>query len=256
MGMFDKMFGKNTGGLGNPVRKMVDSIPAVANSNVAENKEENDRISKELIQKLKLEIGKRISLLKTTLDLSAPGAMDSFVQIQPGTGMSGKLKKQVELGECIELTNMGQTSPIKRIYTENGKTLIQTQTSIYEITTQEQMEEIESKLIKEFGLDTVGKEFSLQKVAKSPSAQSNVKTVGSENMWGKLKEPVEIGKPIYLSDGGVVYPTGKYESISDATRIGDSQTSNVEGVFKKNGKLYIQESSYIYELVNKEEVKG
>ena len=196
--------------------------------------EEMDRVSNELIKKLGLEgTGKNIYLTKQFFnDLN--GAFES--QLTTGEELAGELIAPVKLGESIDLNEFetgkpGNTSNISRIYESNGKCFVKTRTSVYEIKTQEQIDEISNKLIKEFGLDVVGKFIRL--VKRLSSKESDVKS--GEELYGKLKRPVKLGESIDLNSFGEAH-----------------NTSGIKRVYTDNqGNRFIKTETSVYKLMEK-----
>lgn len=225
--MFDKMFSKKAPVQDNSVVKKQDG-PILTQV-------EMDKMSNELITKLKLEIGTKVYLFKKAFN-DLKGVMESTVMT--GEEMGGDLTAPVKLGESIDFNDFetgkpGNTSNINRVYEDNGKYFVKTRTSVYELKLQEQIDQISNELIKKYGLDVTGKDVILMKRLISQSAESDIQ-VGTQ-LFGKLVRPVALGQSIDLNSGG--------------TR---SNTNAVERVYEDNNyplkKRLIKTATSVYEI--------
>jgi hypothetical protein len=226
MGLMDKMFGKKDVTPNVPIEKKQNG-PII-------NQEEMDRISNELIKKVGLEKGKKIYLILTHLILNENHSIPSSLDI--GDTMEGELNQTISLGRKIDLTSAipqyaSDKSNVKRVYEKDGKYLLRTEDSVYEIKSQEQLDEISNKLIKEYGLDAIGKDIRLvKKFVLSPQG-SSVKS--GEELLGKLMRPVALGESIDIN----------YNNIR-------SNTSGIERVYEdKWHNRLIKTQTSLYELM-------
>ena len=222
----DKMFGKKDVTPNVPIEKKQDG-PII-------NQEEMDRISNELIKKVGLEKGEKIYLILTHLILNENHSIPSSLDI--GDTMEGELNQTISLGRKIDLTSAipqyaSDKSNVKRVYEKDGKYLLRTEDSVYEIKSQEQLDEISNKLIKEYGLDAIGKDIRLvKKFVLSPQG-SSVKS--GEELLGKLMRPVALGESIDIN----------YKNIR-------SNTSGIERVYEdKWHNRLIKTQTSLYELM-------
>lgn len=71
--------------------------------------------------------GEVIGLMKVQLNEG------SVSDIKQGGGLYGKLLSDIRVGDSARLSDGSQTSTIKNIYEKDGKTFLETQTSVYEI---------------------------------------------------------------------------------------------------------------------------
>lgn len=98
----------------------------------------NERLeSEKIIQKLQLETGRTLSIQKI--------ASNDNSDIDVGDILEGKLKNNVRIGFPVEFNNNKNTSDIKSVKIENGKYLIETRTSIYEV-----LDKVSEKKIKQY----------------------------------------------------------------------------------------------------------
>ena len=81
--------------------------------------------SEQIIQRLELKAGKKLKIVKRITSFGS--------RLEVGKELEGTLKNDVKIGMPIEFDNNSNTSNIKKIWEENGKYLIQTLTSTYEI---------------------------------------------------------------------------------------------------------------------------
>lgn len=75
--------------------------------------------------------GSEVSLTKRALKHGAKSEIDT------GQTLQGKLVGEVRVGEPIHLSTGAHTSPVRKIRIENGRTLIETATSLYELASAE-----------------------------------------------------------------------------------------------------------------------
>jgi hypothetical protein len=186
----------------------------------------NEKIeSQKIIQKLELKIGQELSLLKQ----SSSGNSD----LEVGYILQGKLKNNVRIGFPIEFDNDGNTSNIKSVKVENGKYVVQTLTSIYEIQNKTPEKEL-NNILKFESFET--ERGSVYKVLENGQVQRTKNILDNPDYLGDDKGEKKERDP---SDVIVFYDSKKGSGWLDDFGATDSKTGKTVaqaidvGVYKK-----------------------
>ncbi|MCF7833884.1 MAG: hypothetical protein K9L98_02555 [Candidatus Pacebacteria bacterium] len=186
----------------------------------------NEKIESEnIIQKLELKTGEELSLLKQ----SSSGNSD----LEVGYILQGKLKNNVRIGFPIEFDNGGNTSNIKSIKVENGKYVVQTLTSVYEIQNKTPEKEL-NNILKFESFET--ERGSVYKVLENGQVQRTKNILDNPDYLGDDKGEKKERDP---SDVIVFYDSKKGSGWLDDFSATDSKTGKTIaqsidiGVYKK-----------------------
>lgn len=194
--------------------------------NYEQQPQNNEKIeSEKIIQKLGLKTGEELSLLKQSLN----GDSNLIV----GDILQGKLKNNVRIGFPIEFDNNGNTSNIKSIKVENGKYIIQTMTSIYEIQNKTPEKEL-NNILKFESFET--ERGSVYKVLENGQIQRNKNILDNPDYLGDDKGEKKEKEP---SDIIIFYDSKKSRAYLDDFSATDSKSDKTVaqsidiGVYKK-----------------------
>jgi hypothetical protein len=213
-----------------------------------------DRLeSEKIIQKLDLKAGKEITLIKKNV------ASQSALQV--GHTLHGKITSDVKIGFPIQFEDGSNTSNVKSIQDGNGRYLITTMTSVYEMS--DANLEKGNKKITDFESFETGK-GSIYKVLENGQIQRTKNVLDDPNYLGEDKGDKKEKEP---SDIILFYDQKKGSGYLDDFSATDSKSGNTIaqsitiGVYKKiNDETYQLvrnnleiDSSFIFVRVRKDD---
>lgn len=145
----------------------------------------NEQIeSEEIIEKLALKVGEKLKIVKRIASYAS--------RLEVGKEIDGILKNDVKIGFPIEFDNNTNTSNVKNIKEENGKYLIQTLTSTYEIINNA-LENIERKITDFESFETA--KGSIYKILENGQVQRFKTALENPNYYGDDKGEDKLRKP-------------------------------------------------------------
>lgn len=189
--------------------------------------------SEEIIEKLTLKVGEKLKIVKRIASYAS--------RLEVGKEIDGILKNDVKIGFPIEFDNNANTSNVKNIKEENGKYLIQTLTSTYEIINNA-LENIERKITDFESFETA--KGSIYKILENGQVQRFKTALENPNYYGDDKGEDKLRKPSDI----MLFINSKTSTASWFSLVGASRKDSTVAQQIAVG-VYKKESNGNYRLV-------